>query len=257
VNRFLRATHLLLPSWKWTIGYWLAVVVFLLLVANGYETTVDGTTMLWGLKLKGFLYSHTNDLYNVVFVEMANHAWVIFGLPYICFVGTKSLRRSFRSDFKLFMFYSRSPCAYIESVRSVALTTIIALATAPFLLGFVIGWVSLGFDSSQIWNGVASCGALLMFTGAFLHLLASFGFQTEFVVSVALGTPFIVEGFKKTVSSTTFIENYPYLLPPGLPYSISSYADKSIWFAIGFFTFVLLFRTLVTSKTYWLRLSRS
>ena len=86
VKRLLLAVRLLLPSWKWIVGYWLAVIVILALVTLGMEATSDRSATLWGYDW--YISALPRHRSNAV------HSWrwhsthgLLLALPMICFVG--------------------------------------------------------------------------------------------------------------------------------------------------------------------------
>lgn len=145
MKRLLLATRLLLPSSAWIISYWLLVSTFLVLVTTGMKATSDSTATLWGFRLAGF-GSTSRQIQSMAFLEMIHHAWTILTLPFVCFIGLRPLLRTFRTDFGLFLRFSRSPCFFMETVRGLALVILIVVVSVPFVAAIL--WGTCGLDSN-------------------------------------------------------------------------------------------------------------
>jgi len=250
MRRFLLATRLLLPSSASVIGYWLLVSAFLVLVTTGMKATSDTTATLWGFRLAGF-GSTSTQIQSNAFLEMIHHAWTIVTLPFVCFIGLRPLLRSFRTDFGLFLRFSRSPCFFIEAVRGLTLLIVIVVVSMPFAAAVAWGRWWPGLAWPEVWSGLASCTATMLFIATLTYLLAVWRLPREIVVSLGMVTPFVVEGISMFVekSNRLFLLNW---MPPGLPYSIDSGSDPTIRVALVFFLLVVTGRLLAAGHTRWL-----
>ena len=250
MKRLFVATRLLLPSSAWIISYWLVASAFLILVAVSMKATSDSTATLWGFRLVGF-GSTSTQIQSTAFLEMVHPAWTILTLPFVCFIGLRSLLRSFRTDFQLFLRFSHSSCFFMETVRSLSLLVVIAIATAPLVVAILWGHLRPGLEWAEVRCGLVSCTVTVSFVATLTYLLASWGMSREIAVSLGLVTPFLMEGVSVFLerSDRLFLLNWT---PPGLPYSVEAPSDPAVRVALVFFLLVVIGRLLTAGYTRWL-----
>lgn len=254
MNRLMRGTRLLLPGFGWMGAYWAMTVVLLTLVSLGLEATGPYSGSLWGLPLQGGIGGFgvkVDQILQNAYLEMMRHIWMIVLLPFVCFVGTKPLARSFHSDFEEFLSYSRSPRLFIEAARFLALGALVVGLFLPFVAGALWGMVLPGLDWTRALDGMASCGACLLFVSILVYLFASIGFPPEISSSLGLVAPFFLTGLIELLDKGG-LDVVRDLLPPGLPVSADIYSNPNLKVGVLFTLVAVSIRLLIAGRTRWL-----
>lgn len=252
MKRILEATGLLMPPLRWLAIYWAVSLLLMLLVSFGLEATDDHSGTFWGIKLSvQFGFSSQKALESAYF-EMMRHVWLLLTLPVVCFIFTRKLVDTFRSDFTQFLRFSRSPCLFIETSRLAALSMLVLTLVAPFVVGSFWGLVRPGMDLKAVGNGILSCAGPTLFVATLIYLLLSLGFSTEIAKGCGLVMPFFLSGIANYLEKLEY-ESVNRFVPPGLPYSVTEYNSPNLRAGVVFCMLVAAGRLLFAARTVWLR----